>query len=192
MSKHTRTVIPHVCSSIRQRGSTLIVALVFLLAMTLIGVTAMQGTTQQESMAGNLRQRNLAFQAAEAALRNGEALLTQAVLPTFNNTGVNVGLRQSVTPTTDIGTFWLDTYCWVVKTGCTAAESQEYAGVPLDEIVSQPLYVIEELPPVPKKPGSGDSVKFQAISDEYFYRVTARGLGGTADAVVILQSTYKR
>jgi len=192
MSRHTRIVTLYVCGSFRQRGSTLIVALVFLLAMTLIGVTAMQGTTQQESMAGNLRQRNLAFQAAEAALRNGESLLTQAVLPTFNNTGANLGLRQSVTPTADIGTFWLDTYCWVVKTGCAAAESQQYAGLPLGDVVSQPLYVIEELPPVPKNPDSGGSVKFQALSEEYFYRVTARGLGGTTDALVILQSTYKR
>ena len=31
-----------------QRGSALIVSLVFLLVMTLIGVAAMQGTTQQE------------------------------------------------------------------------------------------------------------------------------------------------
>ena len=128
MSRHTRIVTLYVCGSFRQRGSTLIVALVFLLAMTLIGVTAMQGTTQQESMAGNLRQRNLAFQAAEAALRNGESLLTQAVLPTFNNTGANLGLRQSVTPTADIGTFWLDTYCWVVKTGCAAAECSTHVG----------------------------------------------------------------
>lgn len=36
--------------------------------MTLIGTTAMQGTHQQR-MAGNMRDRNLAFQAAEAALR---------------------------------------------------------------------------------------------------------------------------
>lgn len=57
---------------IGQRGTVLIIALVFLLLMTLVGIAAMQGTTLQERMAGNHRDRNLAFQAAEAALREGE------------------------------------------------------------------------------------------------------------------------
>jgi len=171
-----------------QRGSALIVALVFLLAMTLIGVTAMQGTTQQESMAGNARQRNLAFQAAEAALRAGEAVLQGATLPAFDNAGSNLGFRQPVTPTTDVGTYWLDTYCWVVKTGCTNAESQAYSGT-LSEISAPPRYVVEELPRVTLP---GGSLKFGALPDTGFYRVTARSLGGTADAVAILQTTYRR
>ena len=168
-----------------QRGSALIVALVFLLVMTLIGVAAMQGTTQQESMASNARQRNLAFQAAEAALRAGETVLQGATLPTFNNTGANLGLRQPVIPTTDIGTFWLDGYCWVVGTGCASAQSQAYTGT-LTEISTPPRYVIEELPL------GGGSAKAGALPAEGLYRVTARSLGGVTDAVVILQSTYRR
>lgn len=61
---------------IQQRGSALIIALVFLLVMTLVGVAAMRDTTQQESMAGNVRERNLAFQAAEAGLRSAEQFLS--------------------------------------------------------------------------------------------------------------------
>ena len=170
-----------------QRGSALIVALVFLLVMTLIGVAAMQGTTQQESMASNARQRNLAFQAAEAALRAGETVLQGATLPTFNNTGANLGLRPVIPLTdftTDVGTFWLDNYCWVAGTGCTSAQSQAYTGT-LTEISTPPRYVVEELP-------RGGSAKAGALPDEGLYRVTARSLGGVTDAVVILQSTYRR
>lgn len=188
MFKSSRTITRYPHRLARQRGSALIVALVFLLAMTLIGVTAMQGTTQQETMAGNARQRNLAFQAAEAALRAGEFVLQGATLPTFNNTGAQLGLRQPVIPTTDVGTFWLDTYCWVLRTGCTNAESQAYGGT-LSEISAPPRYVIEELPRVTLP---GGSVKFGALPDVGFYRVTARSLGGVADAVVILQSIYRR
>ncbi|WP_458576304.1 pilus assembly PilX family protein [Aliamphritea spongicola] len=39
--------------------------------LSLIGVSAMQGTTIQEKMAGNLRDQISAFNAAEAALREG-------------------------------------------------------------------------------------------------------------------------
>ena len=59
-----------------QRGAILIVSLLLLLVMTLIGVTAVSTTTLQEKMAGNNRQRQLAFQAAGAALRDAETWLT--------------------------------------------------------------------------------------------------------------------
>ncbi len=59
----------------QERGAVLIVALVFLLIMTLIGVFAMRGTIMEERMAGNLRDRNLAFEAGETALRDVERWL---------------------------------------------------------------------------------------------------------------------
>ena len=57
-----------------QRGAVLIVALIMLLLLTIIGMSSMRGTSLQENMAGNLRESNLAFQAAEAGLRAGEQL----------------------------------------------------------------------------------------------------------------------
>lgn len=55
-----------------QQGAVLVVALIFMLILSLIGVSSMQGTTMQEKMAGNLRDQYSAFNAAEAALREGE------------------------------------------------------------------------------------------------------------------------
>src|SRR5688572_1152795 len=54
----------------RERGAVLIVALLFLVMLTLLGVTAMTGTTMEERMSGNARDASIAFQAAEAALRD--------------------------------------------------------------------------------------------------------------------------
>ena len=56
-----------------QRGAALIVGLIILVVLTLIGVQAMRTSLVQERMAGNMRERNVAFQAAEAVLRVGEA-----------------------------------------------------------------------------------------------------------------------
>lgn len=61
----------------RQSGAALVVGLVLLVVITLVGVGAMQTTTLQEKMAGNLRDSNLAFQASEAALRDCEAVLAR-------------------------------------------------------------------------------------------------------------------
>jgi type IV pilus assembly protein PilX len=55
-----------------QRGMALIVSLIFLLLMTLIGISSMQNASLQEKMAGGVKFRNESFQVAEAALRAGE------------------------------------------------------------------------------------------------------------------------
>lgn len=56
-----------------QQGAALVIGLIILVVLTLIGVQAMRTNIVQERMAGNMRERNIAFQAAEAALRVGEA-----------------------------------------------------------------------------------------------------------------------
>ncbi|MFY0728542.1 pilus assembly PilX family protein [Pseudomonas sp. NFX15] len=56
-----------------QRGMALLVSLVFLLLLTLIGLSSMQSATLQEKMAGSVALRNQSFQNAEAALRVGES-----------------------------------------------------------------------------------------------------------------------
>jgi type IV pilus assembly protein PilX len=53
----------------------MVVSLLLLLVMTVLALTASQTTTLQERMAGNARDTDLAFQAAEAGLRDAEARL---------------------------------------------------------------------------------------------------------------------
>lgn len=55
-----------------QTGSALIISLLFLLILTILAVAGIQTTSMQERMSGNMRDRNMAFQASEAALRGGE------------------------------------------------------------------------------------------------------------------------
>jgi type IV pilus assembly protein PilX len=158
-----------------QQGSALIVAMVLLLVMTLLGVTAVRNTTLQERMAGNLRDSNLAFQAAERALRDGETFLRGAVLPAFTDANGLLTMQE------DAGqpAFW-NAYDW-------DGNSRTAAGVL--EVARDPFYVIEELPPVPDE---GGSERFGPLPDIGFYRVTAQGVGGSVDAVAILQTTYRR
>lgn len=66
-----------------QRGAILIIAMIMLLLLTIIGLSSMRGTSLQESMAGNMRDSSLALQAAEAALRKGEGVVSEKFI---NNT----------------------------------------------------------------------------------------------------------
>jgi len=66
-----------------QRGMALLISLVFLLLLTLIGLSSMQSATLQEKMATSVSLRNQSFQIAEATLRAGESevQLTTYTLP---------------------------------------------------------------------------------------------------------------
>jgi len=57
----------------QQTGVALIIGLVMLLLLTIIMLSAMRVTSLEERMAGNLRNQNIALQAAESALREAEA-----------------------------------------------------------------------------------------------------------------------
>lgn len=56
----------------KQRGAALFTGLMMLLVLTLIGISAMRGTTLQEKMAGNLRESAIAFQRAENVVKQVE------------------------------------------------------------------------------------------------------------------------
>lgn len=59
-----------------QSGAALVIALVFLLMLTLLGLSSSQVSIQQERMAGNYLEWARAHQAAELALRNLEQQVT--------------------------------------------------------------------------------------------------------------------
>ena len=56
----------------RQRGLSLITALLFMVATLILGVSVMSINVMQERMIGNTKDHDLAMQAAEAALRDAE------------------------------------------------------------------------------------------------------------------------
>jgi len=62
---------------LRQRGAALFVSLMFLIILTLLGISAANVGIMQERMAGNVRETNEAFQLAEATLREIEQRLVE-------------------------------------------------------------------------------------------------------------------
>lgn len=161
-----------------QRGITLVMGLIFLAVLTLLSVTAMRGTLLEERMAGNSRDRDLAFQSAELALRAGEQVLRGAVLPAFS-------LGTATTPRIAAGTqqdYWATTHDWVNQSTAVAAAPAN--------TVAAPSYVIEQLNVASGAGGGG--LGFGALGESGTYRVTARGVGQTANTVVILQAVFER
>ncbi len=65
----------------RQCGMVLLISLVFLLLLSLVGLSSMQGAIAQQKIASNLRHRNQSFQRAESGLRLGEVSVRR--MPSF-------------------------------------------------------------------------------------------------------------
>lgn len=60
-------------ASIRnQHGVSLLIVMILLLVMSVLGIAILRSSAMQERMSANLRDRSLAFQAAEAALREAQ------------------------------------------------------------------------------------------------------------------------
>lgn len=174
----------------RQQGVALVLALVFLLLLTLIGITALNTTALEEKMAGNVRDRNLAFQSAESALSVAENwIYTQIGKPVFPNNSAGLYLTASATSATEN---W-DSVNWSGSSVVTYPNTPTASGSgTLGKINTQPKYIIEDMGEVPESGGSlvlSSSYKGKGTT---VMRVTARGTGGTDAAVVMLQSTYGR
>jgi type IV pilus assembly protein PilX len=167
----------------RQAGSAMIVALIFLLLMTLIGTAAMRGSTMQERMAGNTRDWNLAFQSAEAALREAEEfLLTTPVLPDFDDAA---GLYQMNSPLRPV---------WAGGAPSDGNGFITYAGALPAAL--QPRYYMEELTAV--MAAGTETETGTPLEEVFFFRITALGFGVAvgADGVtpvasVVLSSVYR-
>lgn len=72
--------IPFRQDPIRARGAVLFVALIVLILLTLLGITAAQVTVLQERMSGSFRAQQLAFERAEGRMAAGRDLAVNPLL----------------------------------------------------------------------------------------------------------------
>jgi len=160
-----------------QHGMVLVICLIMLLLLTLSGLAAMQGSALQEKMAGNVRDSEQAFLAAESALRNGETFLNvSGGTATFSTAGTS-GLYDR-TASSAVAVDWKDS-ATVWRTGST-----------ISGISDTPRYFVESLPLVIYK---GKSLEADTpLETTVIYRVTASASGQTASSRAVLQSTYRR
>lgn len=168
----------------------MIFSLVFLLILTLMGVSSMESTILEERMAGNMQDYGTAFQAAESALTEAEQWLAAQVLwPTSSADGsTGVWAREAMDPDADNSIPW-----WQESARDSNAwwQANARAAVGSPNLATAPRFLIEEY----RVATSGESLAVgTGVQDRtrIFHRITARGVGRNASTVVQLQSTYVR
>lgn len=180
----TRQVFPRSTTPRRQQGVALFISLVLLLLLTIAGVSAVQTTTLEERMARNSHDSLMAFQSAEAALRQAETWLEANVnsVANFSPAGTN-GLWKAA----EYG----DAEVWENAAVWTGTGSVQVARA-VPDVAAQPRYIIEWVATVQR---TENAVILQSSYNSLFdrievFRITARGVGGSANSQVFLQSTY--
>ena len=172
-----------------QRGAALITGLIFLVVLTLISLASMRTTSLEERMAGNARDQDVAFQAAEAAMRDAMKQLPGLSPASAFAAGCAAGLCLN-NPVTPVWTTLTTNNQW------TAANTAAYGGTALTidgatNLPVQPRYIIELLPGVVPPYGSSASTGKGNTSGAQLipYRITARGWGITGQTQATVQAT---
>ncbi|MGB1270712.1 MAG: pilus assembly PilX family protein [Endozoicomonas sp.] len=181
-------------SRYRGKGSVLMVSLVLLLIMTVAGLTGIRMATLEEKMSGNYQDQQMAFYAAEVALLEAENHIASEVLPLsgFSADCAN-GYCFSGNDVSDAGSCepgasepWLSKDTWSISS------RHRSTAVVISGISAQAKYIIEfrcyiakeASGPLPDPSNPGDWA--------LYYRITALATGGTDDARVMLQTSYKK
>jgi type IV pilus assembly protein PilX len=166
-----------------QRGVVVVVSLVLLAVMLILGVAIMRLVTSEERMAAQSRDRALALQAVEAALRTAEALVEKhKPEPVGTTTCTNLVDGVATLPVCPAPAA-ADKPRWdsnVTPGPWTAASS-----ITVGTISLQPDYFAEHLGSTfPCGPASSDPATCKR------YRITARVAGDTGRASVMAQTIY--
>lgn len=181
----------------QQAGIVLVTALIILVVLTMLMMTTMRTGVMEERMAGNLRDWNNAFQAAEAAMRDAEREIYTASR-IVGQTGFATGCSTTglCYPNTSGEPVWvelgsLNDAGWLTGTGSSkSVQYGTYSGAaPLSGVAQQPRYIIEVL----IVPSAGSlRTGFGAGQQNFLYRVTAVGFGGNVKSRVVLQAVYRQ
>lgn len=173
-----------------QRGMSLVVVLLFLVIMAGLGTTAIRTATIEEKMSGNERDRQIAFEAAEAALRDGERHVraTLSAGSGFTAACVNGLCLPSVGATPQ----W-NVVDWTSGTPIVYGSQSGAGAYAVTSVARAPRYIVELLPIMPPLPGCSTVVAVRnSCTGGTPYRVTAVGWGRRGSTQVMLQSVYVR
>ena len=169
----------------KQSGVVLFVALILLLILSLIGVTAARMETVEERMARNDDNHQIGMQAAEAALRATEGGILSGIYSNFSSDANGLYTFNTASGSSSVPANWSTTL---------GAALPAYSGPSLSaiQLAQAPQAVIESLPPVAVPGDSIGSVQYASPTPPVtVYRVTASAVGADGTSTTTLQSIFR-
>ena len=173
----------------KQRGFTLLASLIFLVLLTILGISMFGGFSQDELMSGNMREKARALDSAQILLNDAQSWL---VANTYSG-GSNWNEGQACSAMTAIivagaskpivcndaisnatTTPWTGFYMDKTPSGMGVSASGGK-----DKYAASPSYYIQYI---------GKSIN---VPPGGIYKVTATGQGGNSNAVAVVEAVYE-
>ncbi|MFC5741600.1 pilus assembly PilX family protein [Dyella tabacisoli] len=198
-----------------QRGVVLVIALIFLLLLTILAISASGRSLLQERMVGGLRNAQQAEMSADTALRGAEWKLwttTSTVGSQLNcGSGVFTGSCYLYDPSSAVygatGTVtnfrtsqgWFTTGAQAYTGPSNTLDYTSSSSANYSQLAKNPVYMIEdlgvELPPginggLHESGATGSTGTGYTNPSRHIYRITARATGGNVNTVRTLESTF--
>lgn len=204
----------------RERGVVLLVALIFLILLTLLAIGASSGSLLQQRMVAATRSAQLATMSGDSALRGAEwriwstssaiggnlvcdssAINATSGCVKYDPTSALYGTTGDVTKFRAGNNAWLSltgpiTYTGPAGSGFTSFADASDTASP--NVAENPQYLIEDMGLV-KPPGSGPQHESGVTGPNnggaghlniHIFRITARATGGNKNTVRVVQSTF--
>lgn len=175
---------------LKQRGISLVIVMIFLVILSVLGISAMQSSTFSSRIARNESDRNLAFQAAEAAMHDAELDVKNLKFDNSACVAGSAGCRADLIykgngfdatctsglcdPLQFTTPVWEDKTKWTTS-GASVSYGTYTGSTSLPIVAQQPRYIIE----------------FFGFDNSTVYRITSVGFGASTSSQVMLQSAVK-
>lgn len=178
------------------QGFSLITILLMMVALAMLALGSMNSAIVQERMVGNARDRQVALEAAEAAIRDAELDIEANVdAPGGFEVGCASGLCIPPSDTADnpqSAPLWQSVDWSGARVYGSRTSAPALLGPNNVALAEQPRYLVENLPVLPPMPGESAAMGGGATPAPRAraYRITVRALGIRANTVVMLQSVY--
>jgi|GEM_PF-3182921 len=179
-----------ISSTKQQGGAALAIGLIVLLMMTVLGISSMQSTIDEDKMSFNMNDRSLAFQAAEEALKEAEG-----IVKAFDGTtafyddsvehyyGKDEDVENLIKVSNDVDSIW--------KTD--KSKEVTLKNEKLSKISQKPRYIIQHLY-LKISDIAGLNIKNYKKDnmggDLNYFKVFVLGVGSSPDTRVMLEAHY--
>ena len=170
----------------KQKGFVLFVSLIFLVLMTMLGIAMFSGFITNQMIAGNLREKTRAYDAAQAAIdytrfwlaQPGHALTSAGTPAATTVCAGTVTAINSPTPLCSDALATPTSLPWTTGVNYNPGTQMTISASGVNTYTVNPTFYVQYL-------GAAQS------TGGYLFQVTTAGQGGNTDSVAVLQSVFQ-
>jgi len=168
-----------------QQGAVLVTVLIYMLVLSMLGISSMRGTAMEERMASNSWEHSRAFHAAESALLDaGQWFLFEPDLIESSGDG-STGIWDTGSVASAVVN---STFDWSTH-GLVYGSSSGNSTAMFADLYSMPRYVFEESG---FEPSDNDPDTLAKRTGVFYYNVSAIGYGRSDGSRSVMQTTLEK